>query len=101
MGIIKIKNQSGDEINEEKGNEYESDNEIVKSEIYTDHGTVPLEILFEVSKSICKIKIETINNKVDFGTGFFMIISNFSKKLITNYHVISQERINNDIEIEI
>ena len=72
-----------------------------KSELYTGHKPIPMRIANEVLKSICKIKIKTKKNLIKYGTGFFMNISKSSKYLITNYHVISKKRLNDDIEIEI
>ena len=54
----------------------------------------------KILKSICKITVKHNNNTI-FGTGFFMKISEAKKYLITNNHVIPQEKINGDIEIEI
>ena len=74
---------------------------INKSELYTGHKPIPMKIANEVLKSICKIKIRTKEEKIKYGTGFFMNISQSSKYLITNYHVISKKNLNDDIEIEI
>ena len=40
-------------------------------------------------------------NDIKYGTGFFMKISDTKKYLITNYHILSEEKINQNIEIEI
>ena len=52
-------------------------------------------------QSICKIIIKKIddNNNI-YGTGFFMKVSDAKKYLITNYHILSKNNINDDIEIE-
>ena len=71
-----------------------------RNEIYLGHKPVPLDIAFKVTKSICKITIK-INANVKNGTGFFMKISNNLLYLITNYHIINPNIINEDIEIEI
>ena len=52
-------------------------------------------------QSICKIIIKKINNNNNiYGTGFFMKVSDAKKYLITNYHILSKNNINDDIEIE-
>ena len=40
-----------------------------------------------------------MKNQKNNGTGFFMKISNSIKYLITNYHVINPDLINEDIEM--
>ena len=52
-----------------------------------------MDVSFKVMKSICKITVKH-NNVTIFGTGFFMKISEDKKYLITNNHVIPQEKIN-------
>ena len=61
---------------------------------------IDLNILEKVKQSLCKIIINRINGGA-CGTGFFMKISNSLKCLITNYHVISPDVINQNIELEI
>ena len=61
---------------------------------------IPMNIAIKALKSICKIMVK-IKNKAYYGTGFFMNISNSQKYLITNYHIINPNVINNDIIIEI
>ena len=46
-------------------------------------------VINKVSKSICKIFYKE-NNKDINGTGFFMLLNNNMKCLITNYHVINE-----------
>ena len=62
---------------------------------------VPMNIANKVMKSVCKIIIKGINKNNIYGTGFFMKISNSLKFLITNYHVICPNVINQNIELEI
>ena len=69
---------------------------IIKEEIYQIYKSIPLKIANKVNNSICKIIIDQT-----FGTGFFMNISDSVKFLITNYHIINNEAINKNIEIEI
>ena len=69
-------------------------------EMATSNKSVPVDIIFKARKSICKIIIKS-NTGVIYGTGFFMMVSDTEKYLITNNHVISQNNINDDIEIEI
>jgi hypothetical protein len=61
---------------------------------------IPIDVTIKALKSICKITIEQNDGK-KCATGFFMKISETKKYLITNYHVISQDKINLNIEIEI
>ena len=56
---------------------------------------VPIIVINKVSKSICKINIDR-----NSGTGFFMNINSL-KYLITANHILSKDKIDNDIEIEI
>ena len=63
-----------------------------------DHPPIPLYITDEIKKAVCKIIILT-NKGNNFGTGFFMNAFE-NKYLITNYHNISKEIINENIEIE-
>ena len=72
-----------------------------KEEMNTGHKPVPIDIANLVIKSICKITIKLNNGKIINGTGFFMKISNSIKYLITNYHIINPNLINEKIEIEI
>ena len=51
------------------------------------------------SKSICKIFYHK-NNKKFNGTGFFMIINKDLKCLISNYHIIDEDFINQNINIK-
>ena len=62
--------------------------------------SVPIKIINKASKSICKIIIKRNPHNI-LATGFFMKVSDNEKYLITNNHVISQNNINDDIEIEI
>ena len=71
-----------------------------KEEAYTGHKSVPMNIANKTLKSICKIIVNSIEGDI-YGTGFFMKINDSKKYLITNYHVISEERINDEIVIEI
>jgi len=73
-------------------------NEIRVNENLTGHKAVPVEISNKVKNSICKIIIKREENIL--GTGFFMKIESL-KFLFTNYHVIKQEFINDNIELEI
>ena len=61
---------------------------------------VPIDIIIEAFKSVCKIIIRR-NQKDIYGTGFFMKILKNQRCLITNNHVISQNNIYDDVEIEI
>ena len=61
-----------------------------------DNIPISIEITDKAKKSICKIIIKN-NEGNSYGTGFFMEINDNQKYLITNYHVISQETLNEDI----
>ena len=65
-----------------------------------DNIPIPIDVTNKAMKSICKITIKH-NGEENFATGFFMKISEAKKYLITNHHVISQKKINWDIELEI
>ena len=64
------------------------------------HPPIPMKLSIEAMQSICKISYH-YNNETTFGTGFFMKYSDTLKLLITNYHVIFPELINNKFQIEI
>ena len=67
------------------------------NEKYTGHASkVPVKIINKISKSICRILYEKIS-----GTGFFMLLNDSLKCIITNYHIISKELINKIINIEL
>ena len=67
-----------------------------KNFLITNRG-IPNMLFKKVKKTICKIIIKNIFN----GTGFFMNIPGSQKFLITNNHIISENKINENIEIEI
>ena len=71
-----------------------------KNELFNWHKLIPLNIASKVLKSICKIIIKK-EKGIIYGFGFFMLISDSEKYLITNYNIISQDVINENIEIEI
>ena len=62
--------------------------------------SVQVDVITRASKSICKITIKRNPSNIN-ATGFFMEISDTKKYLITNYHIINQSNIYDDIEIEI
>ena len=71
-----------------------------KNEAMHGHPPIPTKSIIEAMKSICKISYY-YGNKTTFGTGFFMKYSDSLKLLITNYHIIFPDLINNNIQIEI
>ena len=71
---------------------------MTRLELYTGHKPVPMNIANQALKSICKIIVETKNI---YGTGFFMRVDESKKYLITNYHILSEDGINDEITIEI
>ena len=63
---------------------------------------ISLEKINKARKSICKIIIKGEKNSLfRTGTGFFMKISDNLKYLITYHHIINQEVLNKNIELEI
>ena len=78
----------------------EAPNRIIKEELGTGHRNVPLRISTKLSKSICKITFINNENQKIYGTGFFMLYKSL-KCLISVYHVINENLINKNIEIEI
>ena len=75
--------------------------ELIVDEVDAGNGKkMSLKIMIKLSKSICKISYIN-NNKKYNGTGFFILLNNSFKCIMTNYHVIKKELINNNINIEI
>ena len=74
-------------------------NSYIEKEYLFGHRPVPLKKSNKLSKSICKI-IDKNSTEQKYGTGFFMIYESL-KLLISNYHVISSNILNKNIEIEI
>ena len=98
--IVRVSQVENDFHKKPKG-QYENNDDGIKYELFTGHPPVPISLSNEEMKSICKITINT-NSGLTMGTGFFMKISDSKKYLITNNHVISSEdRDNQNIEIEI
>ena len=63
--------------------------------------SIPMKIANKAMLSTCKIKIKEKNNKyLKHGTGFFMKVSNSLGCLITNYHVIGNDKVYEYIELE-
>ena len=71
-----------------------------KEMIMENHITLPIYLINKAMKSVCKIIIKN-NPQNILGTGFFMKISDSQKYLITNYHIISEDMVNKEIEIEL
>ena len=69
-------------------------------ELFTGHMFIPIDVTNKVLKCVCKITVK-IQEKYYFGTGFFMNIYDSKKYLLTNYHIISDENKDDNIEIEI
>ena len=104
MGICESKTANQAKPKPENNTEqipFDANNQIKKKEIKIDVNIpVPFDVIYKAIKSLCKIVIKH-NGKTYFATGFFMKVSDTKKYLITNNHVISQNKINWDIEIEI
>ena len=81
----------------------QSDNEYYSSRIREkragDAVKIPVIDIIKTIKSICKIIYKENNVKFQ-GTGFFMLINGI-KYLITNYHNITENLINQNVNIEI
>ena len=60
--------------------------------------SIPVKLMNEVSKGICKIIIKETNENA---TGFFLDIFPSFKCLLTNYHVISQDKVDSNCIIQI
>ena len=91
QNIIKSENNLTQNINE-----LTNKNNIVLN----GHPPVPLKLMMNAMKSICKISYH-YDNKQIFGNGFFLKFSDSLKLLITNYHVIFPRLMNINIQIEI
>ena len=70
-----------------------------KEMLMENHIALPINLVGKALKSVCKIIIKN-NPQNILGTGFFMKISDSQKYLITNYHIISEDMVNKEIEIE-
>ena len=93
----------GNNLNESKILNNFMKNSIIKNrenQALHGHPPIPLNLALEAMKSICKISYR-YNNQKTLGTGFFMKYSDTLKLLITNYHVIYPQLMNNNIQIEI
>ena len=62
--------------------------------------SIPLSCIEKIVKNLCTILIKNKEN-INYGTGFFLKLSDSSKCLITNYHTINPDLLNDDIEIVI
>ena len=83
-----------------KKEEVHNNKETRTEESKTEHAAkLSIKTINKISKSICKIIYD--DKKYCGGTGFFMLLNDNSKYLITNYHVISKEEIYNNINIEL
>jgi len=61
---------------------------------------VPLDLIIEAKKSLCKINIKTkTGNKIT--NGFFLSLKYFKDYLIVNYHIIFEDIPDGEIELEI
>ena len=95
MGICKsknIENNNENQINSLRNKRRYSDD--IK------HTFIPIDMTFKALKSLCKFNIKEKKGTY-FGNGFFLNIDNSKKYLITNYHTISENITNEEIEIEI
>ena len=71
-------------------------------QIHSKMKSIPMKIANKAMLSTCKIKIKEKNNEyLNNGTGFFMKVSNSLGCLITNYHVIGNDKVYEYIELEI
>jgi V8-like Glu-specific endopeptidase len=103
--IFNDKKEGQNKIKDQKNKTQQSENKKKKSEetknkFFEELPTVPLNLLFEVKKSICKIIINNEHGKLT-GTGFFMKVNDSKKYLVTNHHVISNKITNDDISLNL
>ena len=73
---------------------------IYENKLYQINGSIPIDIVNKIIKSLCKIKIK-FDEKTILGVGFFMKISDTKQYLITNHNIISHECKKMKIELEI
>ena len=64
------------------------------------HRPIPIDITLKAMKCVCKIGINSERGSL-YGTGFFMRISDELNYLITAHHIINENRINENITLEI
>ena len=67
------------------------------NERYTGIVNIPLQAIDKAEKSICKISYEDKYN----GMGFFILLNNSFKCIMTDYHIVPKDLINNIINIQI
>ena len=73
----------------------------IRREVGTNQGAkIPVDVIIKLRNNICKITY-VINNIEYHGTGFFMMINNSLKSLITANHVISKNMINKNITLQL
>jgi len=97
--IIKPKN-SIVYYNKNNAIDYKNKSNII-NEIYAGYGiNIAIDNNINTCNKICKLSY-VINNIAYYGTGFFVLLYNSFKCILTNYHIISKDLINNFIEIEI
>ena len=93
MGICDSKGNTPNKGNENIGNVQNVGNKGT-NEICVANKYIENDVINQISKAVCKI---CYNNK--YGTGFFMNMGHF-KVLFTNYHIISEELLNESIKLE-
>ena len=71
-----------------------------KNEAYIENKPIDIDVVIEMRKSICKIIVKKKKETL-YGTGFFMKDFYSKRYLITNYHVLDLDSLNEKIEIEI
>ena len=71
-----------------------------KNEAYFDNKPIDIDIVIGMRKSICKIIIKK-KDGILYGTGFFMKVFDSKRYLMTNYHVLDLDSLNEKFEIEI
>ena len=102
-GNIKTKEEMNEKMNHKNETKKESKNEPridEKNEVIKQHIAVPLKVLIQATKAVCKIRIEA-NGGITYGTGFFIKYSDSKKFLVTWYNVINRTLENDNIELEI
>jgi len=85
----KIKKENKIQLSERKNPQKKEISPLI---LFDNHLIIPLNLLIEAKKSICKIYSKDHHGWIIIGTGFFMKINDSKKYLITVNHNILQNR---------
>ena len=103
---VEIKNQIKDELKQELKSDIKRKRKNVskgeaKIEVLIEQKAININVIYKVTKAICKIIIKSKLWGIFHGTGFFMNFSKSLRCLVTNYHVINPNLDYKYIELEI